>query len=450
MKRIIRRQIDCTAGRNIGIRLRSSWMLVPFIMVGLLLTSCSSAPIDAESHVYRIALITPVGSKSVSDAVQFGAESAARELGAELVTVEMTMTARDTPQEYGAVTEASSTKKIGNSDSVTAVPYTDLINVSQDVQPQANAEEQSAQAAAVAHALELGATAIILNPIGDSELEQSMREIATVAGQKGKGIPVISLDARQVQGITSNISMDHRAAGRQAGQAMGELLEGTGSVLLLGTAQDTYQVEGQNWAQKMNQQTDQNTDQNTAQNIGQYTYQGTSLNNYALAEREGGVREILHQQYPQLQIESQLSCQDESSCQMQIEQWPHVQCAKPDQQTNANRHTAPAGHIGIIALDESASIAAARSVAEYCSSSNRIPIVGFGSEREQLEQLQEGIIRGLVVHNGFSAGYLGVQQAIAYLNGEQVQSQIALETRMVSTENMFWMDNQKLLFPFVQ
>lgn len=418
MKRIIRRQIDCTAGRNLGIRFRSSWMLVPFIMVGLLLTSCSSAPIDAESHVYRIALITPVGSKSVSDAVQFGAESAARELGAELVTVEMTMTARDTSQEYGAVTEASSTKKIGNSDSVTAVPYTDLINVSQDVQQQANAEEQSAQAAAVAHALELGATAIILNPIGDSELEQSMREIATVAGQKGKGIPVISLDARQVQGITSNISMDHRAAGRQAGQAMGELLEGTGSVLLLGTAQDTYQ--------------------------------GTSLNNYALAEREGGVREILHQQYPQLQVESQLSCQDESSCQMQIEQWLHVQCAKPDQQTNANRHTAPAGYIGIIALDDSASIAAARSVAEYCSSSNGIPIVGFGSEREQLEQLQEGIIRGLVVHNGFSAGYLGVQQAIAYLNGEQVQSQIALETRMVSTENMFWMDNQKLLFPFVQ
>lgn len=442
MKRNIRRQTDCTTGRHICMMFRLGWMLGPFIMLGLLLTSCSSASMDAEPHAYRIALITPAGSKSVSDAVQFGAESAARELGAELITVEMTTTARDTSPEYGAVEEASNTKKTGNSDSgATTVPYTDPntdpIKASQDVR-EANADEQSAQAEAVAHALELGATAIILNPVSDSGLEQSIRKVATMAGQKGKGISVISLAAQQVQGVTSNISMDHHAAGRQAGQAMGELLEGSGSVLLLGMALDTSQVSSQNNAQQ--------TDQNTGQNM----YQGTSPNNYALAERERGVREILQQQYPQMQVQSQLSCQDAPSCQRHIEQWLHVQCAKPDQEMKTNRHAAPAGHIGVIVLDESASMIAARGVAEYCSSGNEIPIVGFGSEHEQLEQLQEGIIRRLIVHNGFSAGYLGVQQAIAYLNGEQVQPRITLETRVVSTENMFWMDNQKLLFPFVQ
>ncbi|MMZ63450.1 hypothetical protein D1872_257060 [compost metagenome] len=133
-----------------------------------------------------------------------------------------------------------------------------------------------------------------------------------------------------------------------------------------------------------------------------------------------------------------------------MEQWLQVQYAKLDQQTSGNVQAEPSGHIGVIALDASVSLTAARSVTEYGSSGNDIPIVGFGSEHEQLEQLQEGIIRRLIVHNGFSAGYLGAQQAIAYLNGEQVQPQITLETRVVSTENMFWMDNQKLLFPFVQ
>ncbi|WP_025681082.1 substrate-binding domain-containing protein [Paenibacillus massiliensis] len=426
MKGTIRREVDCTAGGNADSRLRFNWVRVPlFIMLGLLLTSCSYSSSDAEPHVYRVALITPAGSKSVSDAVQFGAESAARELGAELITVEMTTVARDSSEEYSGMAEASNTKETANSDIASTALYTEPIIALDAVHPQAKVDEQSAQAAAVAHALELGATAIILNPESHRGLEQAIREVAAITGQKGKTIPVISLNAQHVQGVTSSISMNHHATGRQAGQAIGELLEGRGRVLLLGY-------------------------QKIDHDAGQNTYPGLSIDSYALADREQGVREILQQQYPQLQVESQLACQDEASCQLHIEQWLHAQCAKPDQQTNANSPAEPARSIGMIALDESASIIAARSVAEQCSSHKGIPIVGFGSEREQLEQLQEGIIRRLIVHNGFSAGYLGAQQAIAYLNGEQVQPQITLETRVVSTENMFWMDNQKLLFPFVQ
>lgn len=430
MKGIIRREIDCTAGGNVDSGLRFNWVRVPlFIMLGLLLTSCSYSSSDAEPPVYRIALITPAGSKSVSDAVQFGAESAVRELGAELITVEMTTAARDSSQEHGAMAEASNTKETANSDSATTALYTKPHIAFDAAHPQAKVDEQSAQAAAVAHALELGATAIILNPKSDHGLEQAIRGVAALTGQKGKTIPVISLDAQHVQGVTSSISMDHHAAGRQAGQAMGELLEGRGRVLLLGY---------------------QKTDHDADPNVDQNTYPGLSMDSYALAERERGVREILQQQYPQLQVETLPACQDEGACQLHMEQWLQVQYAKLDQQTSGNSQAQPSGHIGVIALDASVSIIAARSVAEYGSSGNDIPIVGFGSEHEQLEQLQEGIIRRLIVHNGFSAGYLGAQQAIAYLNGEQVQPQITLETRVVSTENMFWMDNQKLLFPFVQ
>lgn len=455
MKGSIRREIDCTTGGNINSRLRFNWVRgLLFSMLALLLTSCSYSSSDAEPHVYRIALITPAGSKSVSDAVQFGAESAARELGAELITVEMTTVARNSSEEYGGMAEGSNTKETANSDSATTALYTEPIIALDAAHPQAKVDEQSAQAAAVAHALELGATAIILNPESDRGLEQAIREVAALTGQKGKTIPVISLDAQHVQGVTSSISMDHHAAGRQAGQAMGELLEGRGRVLLLGTTQDTARVADQTNPKQMTQQTNQNTGRNTdhdaGQNAGQNTYPGLRMDSYALAERERGVREILQQQYPQLQVESLPACQDEGACQLHMEQWLQVQYAKLDQQTSGNVQAEPSGHIGVIALDASVSLTAARSVTEYGSSGNDIPIVGFGSEHEQLEQLQEGIIRRLIVHNGFSAGYLGAQQAIAYLNGEQVQPQITLETRVVSTENMFWMDNQKLLFPFVQ
>jgi len=104
---------------------------------------------------------------------------------------------------------------------------------------------------------------------------------------------------------------------------------------------------------------------------------------------------------------------------------------------------------GFIALQEPASLGAADELHRR-KLEHQVNIVGFGSEQQQLEQLQEGVFQHLIVQNGFSAGYLGLNQAVARLNNQQVQARVTLETKLVSTDNMFWMDNQKLLFPFVQ
>ena len=60
------------------------------------------------------------------------------------------------------------------------------------------------------------------------------------------------------------------------------------------------------------------------------------------------------------------------------------------------------------------------------------------------------MIDELIVQSGFNAGYLGMQQAHELLEGNDVESSIILDTKRVNSDSMFWMDNQKLLFPFVK
>ena len=104
---------------------------------------------------------------------------------------------------------------------------------------------------------------------------------------------------------------------------------------------------------------------------------------------------------------------------------------------------------GVVALQEQGVLSAARE-AQKRGVQRRVKLVGFGSEASELELLQDGVIDELIVQSGFNAGYLGMQQAHELLVGNDVESSIILDTKRVNSDSMFWMDNQKLLFPFVK
>jgi ribose transport system substrate-binding protein len=331
---------------------------------------------DQPASSQHIALITPAGTGELAEAIRLGAEAAAKESGAQLITVEaypVDSASHTSPNADYAISPPSvGTPAAANRD------FT-------------RSEREQAQVQAAALALKQGAAALLVDPLSEDVLGDIIREAETVRTDGGI-VPVVVLnDEFPVKGITSVISMDNLEAGRQAGQAMAELLEGQGHIALVGP--DPLSA--------------------------------------GLVLREEGIEEEL-QNYPDIDIIPKSVCNSRDACWQTVKQLL-------DQHELA----------GIIALQEPASLGAADELHRRKDGS-QISIVGFGSEQQQLEQLQEGVFQRLIVQNGYSAGYLGLNQALAKLKREHVQARVILETKVVSTENMFWMDNQKLLFPFVQ
>jgi len=54
----------------------------------------------------------------------------------------------------------------------------------------------------------------------------------------------------------------------------------------------------------------------------------------------------------------------------------------------------------------------------------------------------------LIVQNPFAMGYIGIQQAIEYKKNKQHEDFIDTGTKVITAENMYNIENQKLLFPF--
>ncbi|EXX89854.1 LacI family transcriptional regulator, partial [Paenibacillus darwinianus] len=243
------------------------------------------------------------------------------------------------------------------------------------------------QQATALQILREGVSAILIDP-ADGEV------LSAVAGQASRsGIPLLTLnDERKDKGVQASIAIDNEEAGRKAGEAMARLIGGEGVVAVLGPAR---------------------TDPDTSR-------------------REDGIVSALAG-YPRIAVGRKLTCGDSLS-----------PCRE------AVRELLDGGEVdGIFALDSQTSIAAAEETASH-ERQGELKIVTFGNELAQLELLQDGIIHNSVVQNGFSAGYLGVKQAVSLLDGQRVDKSTRIETKVIDAENMFWMDNQKLLFPFVQ
>ncbi|MCP1182461.1 substrate-binding domain-containing protein [Paenibacillus sp. 1781tsa1] len=342
----------------------------------LISSACGLSSPEARVLPSRIALITPAGTGELAEAIRLGAEAAAKESGAELMTVEAY------PSD-GHVYTPTIPDSVGSQMKVK--------QANPNSQTLSRSVREQAQVDAAALALKQGASALMVDPLSEKALSDIIQEAQT-SNSDGIIVPVIVLnDEFPVKGITSIISMDNVEAGRQAGQAMAELLEGRGRVALL----------------------------------------GPDPVNSGLIQREQGVMEVLVQ-YPNIQVETKSICNTRDGC------WQTAKQLLDQQKLD-----------GFITLQEPASLGAADELNRR-KSADKVRIVGFGSEQQQLEQLQEGVFDHLIVQNGYSAGYLGLNQAVARLNNQQVQARVLLETKLVSTDNMFWMDNQKLLFPFVQ
>lgn len=104
---------------------------------------------------------------------------------------------------------------------------------------------------------------------------------------------------------------------------------------------------------------------------------------------------------------------------------------------------------GIVALNESSTIGAARAVADL-GVADTVRIVGFDNSIEEIEYLEDGIIKALVVQRPFNMGYLGIRTVATVIAGEPVPAVINTDSVLVRREDMYSEENQKLLFPIVR
>lgn len=97
--------------------------------------------------------------------------------------------------------------------------------------------------------------------------------------------------------------------------------------------------------------------------------------------------------------------------------------------------------------NEYSAVGAARAVKDL-GLKGKVKVVGFDNSIEEIQLLEEGVFQGIIIQKPFNMGYLGVEQAIHILDGKKYEKNVDSGCKMITKENMYEEENQRLLYPF--
>lgn len=101
----------------------------------------------------------------------------------------------------------------------------------------------------------------------------------------------------------------------------------------------------------------------------------------------------------------------------------------------------------IAGMNEYSSVGAARAV-KAAGAKDRIQVVGVDSSQEAVRLMENGVFKGLVVQKAFKMGYMGVKETVLMLRGKKYEKDVNSGCELVTPENMYSSEIEKLLFPF--
>ncbi|MDW2800725.1 substrate-binding domain-containing protein [Clostridium boliviensis] len=101
----------------------------------------------------------------------------------------------------------------------------------------------------------------------------------------------------------------------------------------------------------------------------------------------------------------------------------------------------------IAGLNLYSTVGVARAIKEM-NLSHKVHVVGFDNDIEGIQYLEEGIIDTLIVQKPFNMGYIGIQTAVEAVRGKKSPQNIYCDTEVITADNIYTDENQKLLFPF--
>lgn len=100
----------------------------------------------------------------------------------------------------------------------------------------------------------------------------------------------------------------------------------------------------------------------------------------------------------------------------------------------------------IVGLNEYSAVGAARAVRNL-GKIGTIHMGSIDSSIEQIQFLESGVFDALVVQKPFNMGYLSVETAVDVTRGRKTETSIDSGSELITKENMYTQENQKLLFP---
>lgn len=101
----------------------------------------------------------------------------------------------------------------------------------------------------------------------------------------------------------------------------------------------------------------------------------------------------------------------------------------------------------VAGLNEYSAVGAAKAIREL-SGERTIHAVGFDNSIEEIQLLEKGDFGAIVIQNAFNMGYIGTETAYRVSIGQPVKERIDSGSELITKENMYTQENQKLLFPF--
>lgn len=104
---------------------------------------------------------------------------------------------------------------------------------------------------------------------------------------------------------------------------------------------------------------------------------------------------------------------------------------------------------GFVCTNEVCNVGAANALVEL-GAGGRVYVVGCDNSQRQVEFLEQNIIQAIVTQRPLNMGYMAVQQAVEVANGEKTADFVEVACVLITKENMYTQENQKLLFPLME
>src|SRR6266480_5807013 len=208
-------------------------------------------------------------------------------------------------------------------------------------------------------------------------------------------VPVVIIDSDlKSDQYVSFVATDNYKGGQLAGEHLGRLLGGKGSVILLRYAVGSASTEA----------------------------------------REAGFLDTLKAKFPDLKL---LSSDQYAG--------PTRETAYQASQNLLNRFGNDVD--GIFCPCEPPTIAMAKALRDLGKAGGKVKMVGFDAGSQSVIDLKNGDVQGLVVQNPMLMSYLGVMTMVKHLQGETVEKRIDTGVVLVTHENMQQPEIKELLYP---
>ena len=230
---------------------------------------------------------------------------------------------------------------------------------------------------------------IVLAPLDSQAL---VRPVANAVAAK---VPVVIIDSGlKSDKYVSFVATDNYKGGQMAAEHLGKLLDGRGNVILLRYAVGSASTE----------------------------------------EREAGFLDVLKEKFPGLKI---ISSDQHAG--------PTRETSYQAAQNLLNRFGRDVN--GVFCPNENSTIGMTKALRDLGRTGGKVKIVGFDAGSQEVADLKNGDVQGLVVQNPVKMGYLGVLTVIEHLRGKKVEKRIDTGVVLVTPDNMGEADIREVLYP---